>query len=82
MEIISTDDGRRGAINRGERFSHLKSHDGGGRMQRVARDPATIYAEYAKRRVRRRWAITIIATLSTLSWAVMILLVIAALSAV
>jgi hypothetical protein len=72
---------RPGAVNRGERFSHLKSHDGGGRMQR-ALDPATIYAQYAKRTARRRWGIIIIAGLSTLSWTVVILLVIAALSAV
>ena len=80
MEIIATNNDRRGAANRGERFSDRKSHDGGGRVRRDV-NPATIYAQYAKTRARRRWAITIIATLSVLSWMVLILLGIAALSA-
>ena len=79
MEIISTNEERRGTTNRDERFSDLKWHDGG-RVQRHV-DPATIYAQYAKARVRRRWAIAIIAGLSALSWVVLIVLGIAVFSA-
>ena len=63
MEIIATNEERRGAANRDERFSDLKWHDGG-RVQRHV-DPATIYAQYARARARRGWAITIIAALGS-----------------
>jgi hypothetical protein len=76
MEIIAADDERREAC---ERFSDLKWQDGGRRAQNHV-DPATIYAQYAKSRARRRWAITIIAALSALSWVVLILIGIATFS--
>ena len=82
MEIIANTDGRQETVDRAKRFADLDRHEGGHwRVQRDL-DPATIYARYARARARRRWAITIIALLSGLSWAVIILLVIAALSTV
>ena len=82
MEIIANTDERQETVDRAKRFADLDRHEGGHWRVRRDLDPATIYARYARARARRRWAITIIALLSGLSWAVIILLVIAALSAV
>jgi hypothetical protein len=80
MEIIANTDERQETVDRAKRFVDLDRHeDGHWRMQRDP-DPATIYARYARARARRRWAIALIALLSGLSWVVLILLVIAALS--
>jgi len=79
-EIIANTDGRQETMDRTKRFPDLERHEGGHwRVQRDL-DPATIYARRAMARVRRRWAIAIITLLSGLSWAVIILLMIAALS--
>ena len=70
MEIIANTDGRQETMDRAKRFADLDGHEGGHwRVQRDL-DPATIYARYARTKARRRWAITIIALLSGLSWAV------------
>jgi hypothetical protein len=62
------------------RFADLQRSEGDHwRVQRDV-DPATIYARPARARARRRWGIAIIALLSGLAWAVLILLVIAVLS--
>jgi hypothetical protein len=80
MEIIANTDERQETTDRAKRFADLERHEGGHwRVQRDL-DPATIYARYASARMRRRWAIAIIALLSGLSWLVLILLVIAVLS--
>ena len=81
MEIIANRDERQETTDRAKR-AHLERHEGGHwRVQRDL-DPATIYARHARARIRRRWAIAIITLLSGLSWAVIILLMIAALSTV
>ena len=81
MEIIANTDERQETPDRAKR-ADLERHEGGHwRVQRDL-DPATIYAGYARARIRRRWAIAIITLLSGLSWAVIILLMIAALSTV
>jgi hypothetical protein len=84
METTAKNDERRRAVNPSQRFADLKSHPEGGTHWRVQRDvdPAAIYAHYEKYRVRRRWAIIIIAALSALSWLVVLLLAIAAFSVV
>ena len=80
MEIIANTDERQETTDRAKRSADLERHEGGHwRVQRDL-DPATIYAGYARARMRRRWAIAIIALLSGLSWLVLILLVIAVLS--
>ena len=79
MEIIANRDERQETTDRAKR-AHLERHEGGHwRVQRDL-DPATIYAQYASARMRRRWAIALIALLSGLSWVVLSLLVIAVLS--
>ena len=79
-EIIANTDERQETPDRAKR-ADLERHEGGHwRVQRDDLDPATIYARYARARMRRRWAIAIIALLSGLSWVVLILLVIAVLS--
>jgi hypothetical protein len=82
MEIIANTDERQETVDRAKRFADLDRHEGGHWCVQKVPDPATIYARYARARARRRWAITIITLLSVLSWAVIILLVIAALSTV
>ena len=80
MEIIANTDERQETTDRAKPFADLERREGGHwRVQRDL-DPATIYAQYARARMRRRWAIAIIALLSGLSWLVLILLVIAVLS--
>ena len=80
MEIIANTDERQETTDRAKRFADLERREGGHwRVQRDL-DPATIYAQYARARARRGWAIAIIALLSGLSWLVLILLVIAVLS--
>ena len=77
MEIIANTDERQETTDHAKRFADLERHEGGHwRVQRDL-DPATIYARYERARMRRRWAIAIIALLSGLSWLVLILLVIA-----
>jgi hypothetical protein len=80
MEIIANTDGRRTVTDRADKRADLEMREDGGhwRVQRDI-DPAIIYAQYAKYRARR-WAIAIIAALSVVSWAVIILLVFAAFS--
>ena len=81
IEIIANTDERQETMDRAKRFADLERHEGGHwRVHRDDLDPATIYARYARARMRRRWAIAIIALLSGLSWLVLILLVIAVLS--
>ena len=82
MESIAKNDEHRGIVDRDQRFADLKGHEHGGVHWRVQRDvnPAAIYAHYEKARVHRRWAITIIAALSVLSWVVLMLLAIEAFS--
>ena len=84
IETTAKNDEHRGAVDRDQRFADLKSHHDGGVHWRVQRDvnPAAIYAHYEKTRVRRWWAITIIAALSVLSWVVLMLLAIEAFSVV
>ena len=80
MEIIANTDERQETTDRAKRFADLERHEGGHwRVQRDL-DPATIYARYARARMRRRWAIALLGLLSGLSWLVLILLVIAVLS--
>lgn len=72
MEIIANTDERQDTMDRAKRFVDPDRHEGGHwRVQRDP-DPATIFARYARTRARRRWAITIIALLWGLSWAVII----------
>jgi hypothetical protein len=79
MKTSANTDERQETLN-SLRFADQERPEGGHwRVQRNV-DPATIYARYARTRMRRRWAIAIIALLSGLSWVVLILLVIAALS--
>ena len=81
-EIIANTDERQETMDRAKRFAELERHESGHwRVQRDF-DQATIYARHARARIRRRWAIAIITLLSGLSWAVIILLMIAALSTV
>jgi hypothetical protein len=80
MEIIANTDERQETGNRAPWFADLERQEGDHwRVQRDV-DPAIIYARYARARARRRWAIAIIALLSGVAWAVLILLVIAVLS--
>jgi len=80
MEIIANTDERQETTDHAKRFADLERHESGHwRVQRDL-DPATIYARYARARMRRRWAIALIALLSGLSWLILILLVIAVLS--
>ena len=80
MKSSANADERRETVNRAPRLADQERPEGGHwRVQRDV-DPATIYARYAKARARRWWAIAVIAVLSGLSWAVLILLVIAVLS--
>src|SRR6266699_3341942 len=79
-EIVANTDERQETMDRAKRFADLERNEGGHwRVQRDF-DPATIYARHARARIRRLWAIAIITLLSGLSWAVIILLMIAALS--
>ena len=79
-EIIANTGERQRSMTRIKTSADLERHEGGHwRVQRDL-DPATIYAQYARARARRGWAIAIIALLSGLSWLVLILLVIAVLS--
>ena len=81
MEIIANTDKHQETTDHAKRFADLERREGGHwRVQRDDLDPATIYARYTRARMRRRWAIAIIALLSGLSWLVLILLVIAVLS--
>jgi hypothetical protein len=81
IEFIANNDERRTVTDRADKRADLEMREDGGhwRVQRDI-DPAIIYAQYAKYRARRRWAIAIIAALSVVSWAVIILLVFAAFS--
>jgi hypothetical protein len=77
--ITNTDDRQKTGDHPIPRFADLERPEGGQwRVQRDV-DPAKIYARYARARARRRWAIAVIALLSGLSWAVLILLVVAVL---
>jgi hypothetical protein len=79
MESSANPDARQKTVNR-PRFNDQERSEGGHwRVQRDA-DPAMIYARYARARARRLWAIAIVALLSGLAWAVLILLIIAVLS--
>jgi hypothetical protein len=82
MESIAKNEEHRGAVDRDQRFAELKGHEHGSVHWRVQRDvnPVAIYAHYEKTRVRRWWAIAIIAALSVLSWVVLMLLAIEAFS--
>ena len=68
-------------VNRTKRSADLERREGGHWRVQKDFDPATIYTRHARARVRRRSAIAIITLLSGLSWAVLILVVIAVLSA-
>ena len=84
IETTAKNDEHRGAVDHDQRFADLKGYEHGAVHWRVQRDvnPAAIYAHYEKTRVRRWWAITIIAALSVLSWVVLMLLAIEAFSVV
>jgi hypothetical protein len=79
MEIIANTDERQETMDRAK-GADLERHEGGHWREQRDLDPATIYARYARARMRRRGAIALIALLSGLSWIVLSLLVIAALS--
>lgn len=79
MRSSANADVHREILNRAPRLADQERPEGGPWLVQRDTDPAPIYARYARARARRWWAIAIIALLTGLAWAVLILLVVAVL---
>jgi hypothetical protein len=82
-DIIANDDERRWAVDQAALPAEREWDDAGQRsgVPKVIPNPRPDYSERSTAAARWEWSILIIAALSALSWAAVILFVIAALSA-